>query len=140
MQQPDGTDRFFCLRRALRRDETPIEPVEEQRIPDPHDSRDHVNPSRHQVEYFPCGSAHFLPFMIFTKLRPRNSSAVRPVIFNASCSVIAPELIPRRKKLRRPCPVAASSKTSPTSVACAALPTKFLSRTPAASIPSRKKL
>src|SRR5204862_493471 len=41
---------------------------------------------------------------------------VRPVAW-ASVSVIAPQFSPRRKKFSSPCPVAASSKTSPTRVA-----------------------
>ena len=45
---------------------------------------------------------------------------VRPVE-SASCSVSAPQFTPRRKKLSSPWPVAASSKVSPCSVACAAL-------------------
>src|SRR5688572_15465089 len=139
VKQPDGSRRLPCVPGRFCRSETSVEPVEEQRVADPHDPRDDVNPSRDEVEQVP-DAAHVRPFMIFTKLRLLNSSGVRPVILRASSSVIAPELMPRRKKLRSPCPVAASSKTSPTRVACAALPTKLLSRTPAASIPSRKKL
>src|SRR4051812_21591254 len=105
MQQPDLPG---CARRvaslARTRDETSIEPVEQQRVADPHDPGDDVHPSRDEVEQLDRAWTHFRPCMIFTKERPRNSSAVSPVIASASSSVIAPELMPRRKKLSRPCP------------------------------------
>jgi hypothetical protein len=50
VQQPDSADRFLCLTGRVRWNETAVEPVEEQGIADPHDSRDHVDPSCNEVE------------------------------------------------------------------------------------------
>ena len=47
--------------------------------------------------------------------------------FSTSSGSIAPLLSARKKKLSNPCPVAASSKTSPLRVAFEACSTKFLS-------------
>src|SRR5438067_2224736 len=76
---------------------------------------------------------------IFRKERERNSSSERPVA-SASSSVMAPQAMPRRKKLSRPCPVAASSKTSPKSEASAAFSTKVYKRPEALVRPWRKKV
>src|SRR4029077_16275666 len=59
--------------------------------------------------------------------RERISSSESPVA-SASASVIAPQAMPRRKKFSNPCPVAASSKTSPKSEASAAFSTNVFSR------------
>ena len=64
-------------------------------------------------------------------IAPAIRRRVRPVA-SASSIVSAPDVRPRTKKFNRPCPVAASSNTSPTSVACAAFSTKFRSRAVAA--------
>jgi hypothetical protein len=82
--------------------QAPIKPVEQQRISDPHDARDHVDPSRDEIDQLDRSRSHFRPCMIFTNDRPRNSSAVSPVIVSASASVMAPELMPRRKKFSSP--------------------------------------
>ena len=52
---------------------------------------------------------------------------------SASSSVMAPQLTALKKKFSNPCPVAASSNTSPTRVACAAFSTKFFKRIDASS-------
>jgi len=56
---------------------------------------------------------------IFINDRPCSSFLVKAVS-SASSRLSAPQFKPRKKKFNNPCPVAASSKTSPTSVACAA--------------------
>ena len=71
-------------------------------------------------------------------IEAQGATAAKDQVAVASASLTAPHDSPRRKKLSRPWPVAASSNTSPTSVACAALSTKFLSRSPADARPSRK--
>ena len=76
-------------------------------------NRSAVQPKLDRVHDFPR------PWRIFRNERERNSSSVKPVA-SASSSVIAPQAIPRRKKFKRPCPVAASSNTSPNKDASAA--------------------
>ena len=60
------------------------------------------------------------------------------VDFVVSAIVMAPQLKPRRKKFKSPWPVAASSKTSPSKVAFAALSTNALKRCEAGSRASKK--
>src|SRR5207248_3493426 len=100
--------------------------------------RNRVEPNRFAVQP-KLDRVHDLrrPCRIFRNERERNSSSVSPVA-SASSSVIAPQAIPRKKKFRRPCPVAASSNTSPNKDASAAFSTKVFKRADAASKPSRK--
>src|ERR1019366_869539 len=115
---------------------------EEERVTDPHDPGDDVHPPQEDVEeladalFDHAQPAARRPARIFRNERERSSSSVSPAA-SVSASEMAPQARPRRKKLRRACPVAASSNTSPTSVACADLPMKFERRAVAAASASR---
>ncbi len=105
-------------RAARRRPQVAVEPVEQQRVADPHDPGDDVHPperrgraARADVRHA-CGryagyadAAATVPrrcCRMRTNDRPRSSSSVTPVMATASSSVSAPQLIARKKKLSSP--------------------------------------
>ena len=119
------------------------QPVEQRGVRG-HAARFHPLAVEHERKAFSLRSLRHLvvcgwrrPRRIFRNERERISSSVNPVA-RASASVMAPQAMPRRKKFSRPCPVAASSNTSPNSEAKAAFFTKAPSRPEAGGSPARK--